>query len=251
METVITCMDIYHTGGVLFVLLSHRLIQSIFYCNIRNMNMLPRITWSSTLKHIFLQQSKHGPGQVQQSSHMLIQTSHDHLSWNFDHHAWLSCSTINIVDHRVSGRGSSSWTGTRQPSEIDSLDASCGFVHRGSVRTMDLKTQNEKTMENYYPLDGLNCMVISLSSSPDPWRKHIITIWGWGLGGIVMVPQHYMPDSSPWPLRDPYFLPFRMGGLGASWWFLTVWSWWRWCRWCWWSLCVQADDGVRPWQYFF
>ena len=54
-------------------------------------------------------------------------------------------------------------------------------------------------------LQQITCMTIRFPSSPMTPERYISLPFSWGgLGGILIVPHHYMPDSSPWPLKDTY-----------------------------------------------
>ena len=133
-----------------------------------------------------------------------------------------------------------------------------GIVPRSSVA----RNTHGNTKRRY------NKLPVWLQDYPLKDTYHYYYHLGWGgLGGILIVHHHYIPDST-WPLKDAYHCH-----LGARhklfcnkqiifsrtiwcwwwwswwwwwwWWWWSWWSWW-WSWWRWWSFPIRANDGVWP-----
>ena len=128
--------------------------------------------------------------------------SHDHLRWNISY-----CNNQNMLVCTTWSSKLKYWSSCLAVPQYNKIAVQTGY--EGVAVPLGLVHASRAKPTHY------TAWLKSLPSSPWPLKDTYHSHLGWAgvLGGILMVPHHYMPDSSPRPLQD---LPFRVGGVGRG-----------------------------------
>ena len=126
------------------------------------------------------------------------------ISWNIDHHSCLAVPQYNKIAVQQGMRAWQLLLDWYTPAERNPV-TSCAVALCREVQWVTEKTHNWKKHD------------YKLTIFPLTFERYIsfpFRVGGGFGGGILMVPHHYMPGSSPWPLRY-ISLPFRARGFGG------------------------------------